>query len=51
MYNVSEAEEMVEVCAAVFFPSRSCPIQFPFDITLVTSNGTAGKMFGKCTQL
>ena len=42
MYNVSEDEGMVEVCAIVFFPSGNCPIQFPFNITLVTSNGTAG---------
>ena len=44
MYNVSEAEEMVEVCAVIFFPSGSCPIQFPFAIRLATSDGTAGKI-------
>ena len=45
MYTVSEDEGMVEVCAVVFFPSGSCPIQFPFDIRLETSDGTAGKIF------
>ena len=40
MYTVSEDEGMVEVCAVVFFPSGSCPIQFPFHIRLETSNGT-----------
>ena len=49
MYNVSEDEGMVEVCAVVFFPSGSCPIQFPFDIRLGTSDGTAGKSFGEST--
>ena len=51
MYTVSEDEGMVEVCAVVFFPNGSCPIQFPFDIRLETSNGTAGKIFGECTLL
>ena len=47
VYTVLEDEGMVEVCAVVFFPSGSCPIQFPFDIRLVTSDGTAGRIFGK----
>ena len=46
MYTVSEDEGMVEMCAVMFFPSGSCPIQFPFDIRLETSNGIAGKTFG-----
>ena len=51
MYTVAEAEGMVEVCAVVFFPNGSCPIQFPFNISIVaTINGTAGKVFGECTQ-
>ena len=49
MYTVSEDEGMVEVCAVVFFPSGSCPIQFPFDIRLATGGGTAGKVFSDCT--
>ena len=32
----------VEVCASVYSPSGPCPIQFPFNITGSTSNGTAG---------
>ena len=51
MYTVSEDEGMLEVCAVVFFPSGSCPIQFPFNITLHTSNGTAGMIIGKCILL
>ena len=48
MYTVSEDEGMVKVCVVVFFPSGSCPIQFPFNITLiVTRNDTAGKIFGE----
>ena len=51
MYTVSEDEGMVKVCVVVFFPSGSCPIQFPFHIRLETSSGTAGKIFGECTLL
>lgn len=32
----------VQICAIVFTPSIACPIQFPFNISLVTENGTAG---------
>ena len=44
-YTVTEEEgAVVEVCAFVHSPSNSCPIQFPFTITDVsTINGTAGK--------
>ena len=48
MYTVSEDEGMVEVCAVVFFPSGSCPIQFPSDIRFATGGGTAGKVFRDC---
>ena len=51
MYTVSEDEGMVEVCTVVSVPSGSCPIQFPFDIRLETSNDTADKIFGECTLL
>ena len=51
MYTVSEDEGLVEVCAVVFFPSGSCPIQFRFDIRLGTSDGTTGKGFGESTTL
>ena len=46
MYTVLEDDVMVEVCAFVSFPSGGCPIQFPFNITLATGDGTAGKTFG-----
>ena len=46
MYTVSEYEGMVEVCTVVFFLSGNCPIQFPFNISFQTSDGTAGKTFG-----
>ena len=36
---------MVEVCTVVFFLSGNCPIQFPFNISFQTSDGTAGKTF------
>ena len=31
--------ELVEVCAIVRSPEVTCPIQFPFDVTLSTSDG------------
>ena len=31
--------ELVEVCAIVRSPEINCPIQFPFDVTLSTSDG------------
>ena len=41
-YQVSEDVGMVEVCAIVTSPSIDCPIQFPFNISLSTTDGTAG---------
>ena len=32
--------ELVEVCAIVRSPEVTCPIQFPFNVTLSTSDGT-----------
>ena len=46
-YTVTEDEgAMVKVCAIVHSTNHSCPIQFPFTITgLSTINGTAGKKY------
>ena len=41
-YSVSEAVGLVEVCAIVFSPTIGCPIAFPFDVSLSTSDDTAG---------
>ena len=43
VYNVLENEGVVEVCAIVESPDIDCPIQFPFNVSLSTRNGTAGK--------
>ena len=36
-YNTSENEGVVEVCAVVFSPNISCPINFAFDVGVLTS--------------
>ena len=43
-YNVSESVGVVEVCAVVYQPTGVCPIQFPFDVTLSTRDGSAGSV-------
>ena len=42
-FRVSENVGMVELCARVFEPDIQCPIEFPFSVSLSTSDGTAGK--------
>ena len=41
-YGFSEDVGLVEVCAIVYSPTIDCPINFPFDVSLSTSNNTAG---------
>ena len=41
-HKVSEDVGSVEVCAVVYSPSIDCPIVFPFNISLLTINNTAG---------
>ena len=41
-YNVSEYMGIVEVCTIVYSPTITCPIAFPFDVSLSTSDNTAG---------
>ena len=43
-YQVGEDEGFVEVCAVVISPVNTCPINFPFNVGLVTRDGTAGKI-------
>ena len=45
VYEVTEGESSVEVCAVVFTPGGNCPIQYPFDVSLSFSDGSAGKFF------
>ena len=41
-YSVLEGVGMVELCAVVYEPNITCPIEFPFNVSLSTVNGTAG---------
>ena len=41
-YSVPEDVGVVEVCAIVYSPTIDCPINFPFDVSLSTSDRTAG---------
>ena len=34
----------IEVCAVVFEPDLECPIKFPFDVQLYTTDRSAGKL-------
>ena len=42
IYSVSKNVGVVEVCAIVYSPTIDCPIAFPFDVSLSTSNNAAG---------
>ena len=42
IYSVFEDGGVVEVCAIVYSPTIDCPIAFPFDVSLSTSDRTAG---------
>ena len=41
-YSVSEGVGVVELCAVVYEPNITCPIEFPFNVSLSTADGTAG---------
>ena len=41
-YQVSEDVGVVEMCAIVYSPSITCPIEFPFNVSPTTSDGIAG---------
>ena len=42
IYNVSEYVGVLELCAIIYSPTINCPIVFPFDVSLSTSDNTAG---------
>ena len=48
LYSVAEDVGVVEVCAIVYSPTIDCPITFPFNVSLSTIDGSAGK---HCDQL
>ena len=41
-FRVTEGVGVFEVCFVVFEPDIECPIKFPFNVQLVTADGTAG---------
>ena len=45
VYEVTEGQGSVEVCVVVFTPGGNCPIQYPFEVSLSFSEGSAGKFF------
>ena len=45
-YQVSEDVGVVEVCAIVYNPSGACPITFPFNVALLTSEEAVANRAG-----
>ena len=41
-YHVSENAGVVEVCAVVYSQNVTCPIEFAFNINLLTTDRSAG---------
>ena len=41
-FRVGENESYVELCANVLFPEITCPVEFSFNLSLSTADGTAG---------
>ena len=39
---VQENEGMVQVCVEIFNPDIVCPVVFPIELIITTSDGTAG---------
>ena len=44
-YRVSESVGVVEVCAIVYHPNITCPIQFPFNVNLSTIGNNSQSVF------
>ena len=41
-YQISEDVGVVEVCAVAYSQNITCPIEFAFNINLLTTDGSAG---------
>ena len=41
-FSVKQGVGCVELCANVSFPEITCPIEFPFNVSLSTADGTTG---------
>ena len=46
-YQVMEDEHSVKVCATVKNSDTDCAIEFPFQVNVVTTDSSAGKIFGR----
>ena len=42
-YSITEDVGVIEACVIVYSPTIDCPIEFPFDVRLLTRDGSAGK--------
>ena len=42
-YTVSESDGVLQVCATVTSPATNCTINTPLSVSLIISDGTAGK--------
>jgi len=42
VYEANEASGMVEICAVVYEPNVDCPVEFDFNVTFQTRDGSAG---------
>ena len=42
--GVGEDQGMIRVCVRIFSPSVDCPVVFPFELIITTSDGTAGTL-------
>ena len=43
-FRENEDVGVIELCAVVFEPDIECPIKFPFDVSLYTTDGSAGNL-------
>ena len=51
LYSVAEDVGVVEVCAIVYSPTIDCPIEFPFNVSLSITDGSAGKCCDVCNYI
>ena len=42
LYQISEDVGVVEVCAVAYSQNITCPIEYAFNINLLTTDGSAG---------
>ena len=45
IYSDTDGDGVVELCAVVYEPNIECPIAFPFNISLSTSDGKSYLLF------